>query len=94
MVKAVPKQNDEIASTAAQLWSADRARAARVEKPGNAYRENIGCALALQTPERKKVIHLLDQDFPDLAIVIQSDCRRLNAVRTWRHNESAPTAHG
>jgi len=31
MVKAVPKQNDESASTAAQLWSADRARAARVE---------------------------------------------------------------
>ena len=31
IVKAVPKQNDERASTAAQLRSADRARAARVE---------------------------------------------------------------
>jgi hypothetical protein len=29
--------------------------------------------LALQAPERKKVIHLVGQDFPDLAIVIQSD---------------------
>jgi hypothetical protein len=71
-----------------------RANCCLLIQPGNAYRENIGCTLALQTPERKKVIHLLDQDFPDLAIVIQSDCRRLNAVRTWRHDELAPTAHG
>src|SRR5205823_10159251 len=61
---------------------------------GNAHRKNIGCLLALQPPDRKKVIHLVDKDFPDLTIVIQSDCRRLNAVRTWRHDELAPTAHG
>src|SRR6185295_7695632 len=44
-------------------------------------------------PERKKVIHLLDQDFSDLAIVVQSDCRRPNAVQTWRRDELPPTAH-
>src|SRR5207237_7991554 len=54
----------------------------------------LDARLRSKPPERTKVIHLLDQDFPDLAIVIQSDCRRLNAVRTWRHDELAPTAHG
>jgi hypothetical protein len=56
---------------------------------GNAHRENIGCTLALQAPERKKVIHFSGQDFPDLVIVIEPDCWRRNSVQIWRRNELA-----
>ena len=34
----------------------------------------LDAPLALQAPERKKVIHFSDQDFPDLVIVIRPDC--------------------
>ena len=40
--------------------------------------------------ERKKVIHFANQDFPDLLIVIQSDCGRPDSVQALRGNELAP----
>src|SRR5438874_1484761 len=49
---------------------------------GNAHRENIGCTIAFQALERKKVIHFPGQDFPDLVIVIQPDCWRRDSVQT------------
>jgi hypothetical protein len=60
---------------------------------GNAHRENIGCILALQKPERQKVTHQTDQDFPDLVIVIQSDCGQADAVQKWGRDELVAAPH-